>query len=46
MNTLRHCGICGEKNTHKEKCWKCEQIGDRMTRGIQKKLDSKIKEDK
>ena len=46
MNTLRHCGICGEKNAYKEKCWKCEQIGEKMNRAIKKKLDSKFKEDK
>jgi len=43
MRQIDYCGICGEKNTYKEKCWKCEQIGERMNRAIQKKLDSKLK---
>jgi hypothetical protein len=39
MNELRHCGLCVEKNTYKEFCYKCEQRSERFTRMIQKKLN-------
>ncbi|WP_168171839.1 hypothetical protein [Viridibacillus sp. FSL H7-0596] len=45
MKALRHCGICEEKNTYKEFCWKCEQRSERFNRVLQKKLTAK-QEDK